>query len=203
MGLGIPTYVCASASVPMALALMVKGVSPGAVMVFLITGPASNAASITTLWKILGPRATVLYLLTVAGTALGAGFSLDYIFSRSVLPIAQHIHNHEMLPEFVKTMGAVTLLALLAAAILQEYWQSRRRFKLDRSSQAIILKVTGMACTECTESVRNAILACGGVTDAEVSLHSGLAMVKGENLDMECMQRAIRQLGFSVTVNKA
>ena len=73
MALGIPIYVCASASVPIAAGLIHLGASPGAALAFLIAGPASNAATITTVWKLLGRRTVFLYLLTIAVSAVGAG----------------------------------------------------------------------------------------------------------------------------------
>ena len=77
LAVGIPLYVCASASVPIAAALILKGLSPGAALVFLIVGPATNAATVTTLWRILGRRATWVYLLTVSVTALLAGMAVN------------------------------------------------------------------------------------------------------------------------------
>ena len=66
MVIGIPLYVCATGSVPVAVAMMAKGISPGAALVFLMTGPATNAAAITTLWKVLGRKTAVIYLAVVA-----------------------------------------------------------------------------------------------------------------------------------------
>ena len=63
MLIGIPMYVCASASVPVAAALILKGLSPGAALVFLITGPGTNAAGLATIWNTLGRRTAILYLL--------------------------------------------------------------------------------------------------------------------------------------------
>ena len=71
---GIPIYVCATASVPIALALMIKGLSPGAAFVFLMTGPATNAATLSTVWKILGKKTAYIYLAAVSGCSLVAGF---------------------------------------------------------------------------------------------------------------------------------
>ena len=75
MALGIPLYVCASASVPIAAGLIHLGASPGAALAFLIAGPATNAATITTVWKLLGGRTAILYLLTIAISAVGGGLT--------------------------------------------------------------------------------------------------------------------------------
>ncbi|MDY7010986.1 MAG: permease, partial [Planctomycetota bacterium] len=68
---GIPVYVCATASVPLVYALIVAGVSPGAAFAFLMTGPATNAATITTIWKVMGRRTTIIYLSVMIAGALG------------------------------------------------------------------------------------------------------------------------------------
>jgi hypothetical protein len=93
-----------------------KGLNPGAALVFLITGPATNAASFTTIWKVLGGKTAIIYLLTVAGCALAAGLTIDYLanwFGSEVVT-----KPHWMLPEPVKTASAVVLIAVLSYAIL-------------------------------------------------------------------------------------
>jgi len=75
--IGIPLYVCSSASVPIALAFIKAGISPGAALIFLITGPATNAATLTTLWSIIGKKQLLVFLTTLALCALGAGFLMN------------------------------------------------------------------------------------------------------------------------------
>ncbi len=116
MFLGIPVYVCATASVPVAAALILKGLTPGAALVFLMTGPATNAASFVTIWKALGHRTAITYLLTVAGCALLSGILLDYIAVGVDFEIAAR--PGWMLPPAIKHLSAVVLLAVLAFAIL-------------------------------------------------------------------------------------
>ncbi len=116
MAIGIPLYVCASASVPVAAALILKGLSPGAAFVFLMTGPATNAAGLATIWNKLGRRTAILYLLTVAGCALGAGLLLDSLISS--VDVAMACHDHHMGPGLLQHISAITLLAILAYAFL-------------------------------------------------------------------------------------
>ncbi|MEE9367431.1 MAG: permease [Pontiella sp.] len=77
LAIGIPLYVCSSASVPIALAFIKAGISPGAALVFLITGPATNAATLTTLWKIIGKKQLVVFLATLSICALAAGLIMN------------------------------------------------------------------------------------------------------------------------------
>ncbi len=116
MALGIPMYVCATASVPIAAALMMKGLTPGAALVFLMTGPATNAASFVTLWKILGRTTALIYLAAIAGCSLLSGIILDYIVSGVKAEAVGHSHGW-MLPPAVKTISAIVLLAILIIAL--------------------------------------------------------------------------------------
>jgi len=116
MVLGIPIYVCATASVPVAAALILKGLTPGAALVFLMTGPATNAAGFATLWRTLGRRTALLYLLAVAGCSLAAGLILDFLAFQIDLGVVSH--QHQMMPPLVKHLAAVVLLALLLYGIL-------------------------------------------------------------------------------------
>ena len=119
MLVGIPIYVCATASVPVAVALIAAGISPGAALVFLLTGPATNAAAITTIWQIMGKRTAIIYLSTVAITALACGLLLDYIFSElAVTAPGTASAMMLMLPDWVKLLSALVLLGLLAPAML-------------------------------------------------------------------------------------
>jgi uncharacterized membrane protein YraQ (UPF0718 family) len=117
MLLGIPVYVCATASVPIAAALISKGVSPGAALAFLITGPATNAAALVTIWKVLGSRSALIYVGTAACGALACGLLLDSLFSITGIS-ATHLH-HEMIAPWIGTASAVVLLMLLGAALLR------------------------------------------------------------------------------------
>jgi uncharacterized membrane protein YraQ (UPF0718 family) len=119
MLVGIPLYVCATASVPIAAALIAKGLSPGAALVFLMTGPATNAASFVIIWKILGRRTAIIYILTVAVCALASGLLLDAMFSDLGSQI--HSHYHEMATTPLQHISAVILLVVLAFGIYKKY----------------------------------------------------------------------------------
>ena len=107
-----------TASVPIAAAMILEaGVSPGAALVFLMTGPATNAATITTVWKVLGRRTATVYLLTIAATALAAGLALDYIFTIQGIPPVKAARW--MLPNWVKWASAVVLLGVLGFALFR------------------------------------------------------------------------------------
>jgi hypothetical protein len=192
---GIPVYVCATASVPVAAALIVKGVSPGAALVFLMTGPATNAATIATVWKVMGRRTAVLYLATMAACALGGGLLLDLIVTSSNVAVGST--TAWMLPPVAGHAAAVVLLAVLAGAVLSPLLRQGGRARGDRASTRII--VEGMRCTHCTRTVQAALEQCPGVTSARVDLPSGEAMVTGGGLDTPALLRAVEALGYSAS----
>jgi uncharacterized membrane protein YraQ (UPF0718 family) len=119
MLVGIPIYVCAIASIPIAAALIMKGLSPGAAWVFLMTGPATNAASFMVIWKTLGKRTAIIYLATVAGCALAFGLIIDYIFKITGPAESMH-HIHAAGTNPLKTISAIILLAVLIYAIIRK-----------------------------------------------------------------------------------
>lgn len=119
MFMGIPVYVCATASVPIAAAMIAKGLTPGAAFVFLMTGPATNAATFVTIWKILGRRTAIIYLLTVAVCALSGGFLLDAMFTNLGKNVQEHYHNMAATP--LEHISAVILLAVLTFGIYKKY----------------------------------------------------------------------------------
>jgi uncharacterized membrane protein YraQ (UPF0718 family) len=116
LALGIPLYVCATSSVPVAAALVASGISPGAALVFLMTGPASNMASITTSLRIFGRRATIVYLGTLIVTSLTAGFLLDGLFPS--LTFATRATSSVESAAWWNHVAGAALLALLAAVLL-------------------------------------------------------------------------------------
>ena len=112
---GIPMYICATASTPVAAALILKGVSPGAALVFLLVGPATNITSLSVLFGLLGKRATVIYLVILSLFAVLSGMMLDIIYSSlglSATAIAGQAG--EVIPFWLQITGALIVLLLSA-----------------------------------------------------------------------------------------
>lgn len=111
--LGIPLYICATASTPIAAAMILKGVSPGAALVFLLVGPATNVTSIFVLVGLLGKRATALYLLTIAVVSVLCGLALDRVYAVWGISARALVGEAgEMVPPSLEMAGAILLLAL-------------------------------------------------------------------------------------------
>ena len=116
MGIGIPLYVCSTGSIPIALAMIGMGLSPGAALVFLVTGPATNAATITTVFRTMGRRAVGIYLATLAVCALSAGWVLNRVLSSEM--IVEHVEHHTAGAGPFEQISALLLIGVLISAIL-------------------------------------------------------------------------------------
>lgn len=112
--IGIPLYVCSSASVPIALAFIKAGLSPGAALVFLITGPATNAATLTTLWQIIGKKQLAVFLTVLALCALAAGFLMNF-FSPTLGVVEQVCHSNQHTGTLDYIWAGLLILVLLNA----------------------------------------------------------------------------------------
>jgi len=209
MAVGVPLYVCATASVPIAAGFMYMGASPGAALAFLIAGPATNAATFTALWMVLGRRTAVLYLITVAISAVACGLLLDWLVPtmQAVMPtIDNHVHGVTEGGWFYDT-GAIMLLVVLALSYFATGRQETTAQQTDEGhsnagvcsrERPMELAVEGMTCNRCAESVRRALTGCTGVDSASVSLQDGRVVVTGRGLDRRRLVAAVTELGFVV-----
>ena len=197
MAIGIPLYVCASASTPIAASLLMKGISPGAALVFLLTGPATNAVNIATVSKIVGKKSTAAYLATIASVSLLLGFLLNKISSLTGLAVI-HEHHHSMLPEWLKIMGSISLFAMLSFYYYKTKLYSKLR-KKKTMSNAYTLTIDTMTCMNCVRHVKNAIEAIEGASDVVVDLDKGTASFTLTDADLlNAVKKSIEDAGYSV-----
>lgn len=111
--LGIPLYICATASTPIAAAFIMKGVSPGTALVFLLVGPATNITSLSVLIGILGKKATAFYLISMATVAVLCGLLIDLLYFSLGISAAAIVSTHsDVLPHSISLIAALLLLLL-------------------------------------------------------------------------------------------
>jgi len=144
--LSIPLYTCASCSTPMAAALALKGLSPGAVLVFLLAGPATNIGSVVVLLKVLGRYAVAAYLAAVVIMTLAAGFALNAVYHAwGFDPRATFGTAAGFVPDFVKETGAVLLTGLLILSMCRTQVPNEWTWLRDRAAQLTGIAVTARA----------------------------------------------------------
>jgi hypothetical protein len=211
MAVGVPLYVCATASVPIAVAMIHAGLSPGAAIAFLISGPATNGATLTTLWRVLGWKSMAIFLVTVAAGAVASGLLIDGAVASGAVPIslivtaadapAAHVHHEggATVGTLLQSLSAVALLLVLANALRPR----SRSGQLDEgrpaeSEPVTELRVDGMHCNGCVQSLQRALGEVAGVNGVEVRLEDGLARVRGRGVSVPALEAAVRSLGFTV-----
>lgn len=114
----IPMYICATASTPIAAGLMLSGVSPGAALVFMLAGPATNVATLMVVKNELGVRSLAAYLVGVICSAIIMGLGLDFIveYFGLTVQVSQGVHS-----DMISTVYTISAL-ILAALIAKQYW---------------------------------------------------------------------------------
>lgn len=213
MVVGIPIYVCATASVPLAAGFIAMGATPGAALAFLIAGPATNAATLTTVSRVLGRRTMFIYLLTVAVAAFGGGLLLDWLLPRAgaAVPALSGLGHHHAGAAWYDHLGAVALVMVMTWS----WWRTRRHgcgceegecgtVPSDAaggpSGEVLELAVQGMTCSHCSSSVERAVRELPGVKGCRVVLAEGLAVVEGKQLDAAAAIAAVQALGYLAQV---
>lgn len=200
----IPVYICATASVPIAAVLMLKGLSPGAALVLLMAGPATNAATITMIAKVMGRKSLVSYLISIISGALLFGFLINTFLPESWFELPQHMmsHDHQMLPEWLSVGSAILLTLLIINGYMKRFFGNRKDKISSPSGNdvegIVMMKVKGMTCNHCKQNVENAATSVEGVESAAVDLSGGRLTIRGNNYDPEKIKSNIRSVGYEV-----
>ncbi len=125
--IGIPMYVCATASTPIAAGLLLAGVSPGVAMVFLMAGPASNISTLGVIGKELGKQALMAYLIGVGVVALLTGYVVDYLVSAWNIDVqAQIAHSQDIVNPVIAWASLLLLTAVVLKLKLGKYFVSSK-----------------------------------------------------------------------------
>jgi uncharacterized membrane protein YraQ (UPF0718 family)/copper chaperone CopZ len=204
----IPLYICATGSVPIAAILMLKGLSPGAAIVFLMAGPATNAATMTVIGKVFGRRTLILYLLSIIAGAYFFGVLVNEFLPREwfLNPLARfHMgaHEHSILPLWLRIGASIVLGGLIIHALykryLSAYFKTNKpeiKYQTDIKMKNMEITVKGMTCNHCKATVERNISAMEGIESAEANLSTEKVLVHGDNIDLEKVREEIESLGY-------
>lgn len=128
----LPLYVCATASTPIAASLLLKGISPGAALVFLLAGPATNGATITVMLKTMGKRAAALYVASIVICSLVLAYAVDALYVALGVDVSAVVGEvGETLPHWVGVVSAVILLGLVVRGFCRPVGMARHRGRAD------------------------------------------------------------------------
>lgn len=202
----IPLYICATSSVPIAAVLLLKGISPGALLVFLMAGPATNAATMTVIGKNLGKKTLWIYLSSLVAGSLAFGLIIDYFLPASwFLPVLNPMgdHQHNILPGWFENGSAIVLTLLLFYSFyiqISNYMKSRKaaqsmpEFSVD--VPAMIIGVEGMTCEHCKARVENGLRNQENITQAIADIENNTVKLYGKQLDPKRLGEIVAELGY-------
>ncbi|MFV0365601.1 MAG: permease [Mangrovibacterium sp.] len=199
----VPLYICATGSIPLAAVLIMKGISPGAAFVFLMAGPATNAATITMIGKVLGKRSLFSYLGSIIVGALAFGLLIDYALPSEWFQVVnQHAgHQHGDALTWWQIASAVVLSLL----IINGYIQKKRQQQManlnstkDTNIETATIKVEGMTCNHCKMNVEQNLEKLDFVHNAKVNLGEKTVSITGNHLELAKAKATINALGYEV-----
>ena len=211
--IAIPMYVCATGSIPIAVSLMAKGLTPGAALVLLMAGPAVNSASMLVIGNVFGKRTLKLYLLSIVIGAIAFGLFIDYLLPADwfnvsgVLCDSCHGGHSISIAEWV-FIGVFMLLlanAFIRQAVHSHHIKHNHKSTTDNMEEnktnTKVYNVSGMSCNHCKMSVEKAIGSVAGVESVNVDLPGGKAYVSGEHEAADVIA-AVKEAGFGIVESR-
>jgi uncharacterized protein len=193
--LGVPLYVCATGSIPIATALIAKGISVGAGFTFLVTGPATNTVTILFVWKFLGKRNLFIYLVSIISGAILLGRLLDEVFLRWHLAVPMVMHAHEGMSSLFSLLSSILLLGLGAFLLVQDL----RRKKMGRATGfCFTFKVPDISCQHCVRTIEKNLSGVAEIRVVQVDIRKKEVKVCGDRDMKEEVKQILDGAGYPV-----
>lgn len=197
----IPMYLCATGSIPIAAALMMKGLSPGAALVLLMAGPAVNAASMLVVGKVLGKRTLLIYLFSIIAGAIVFGLGIDLLLPREwfTSPVSQIAECCTREASWFNIGCSILLVLLLINAMILRFTHKEGCNEESCRCNTLTYRIEGLRCNHCKANAEKAISALKNVESVEIDLASGIARIQGKP-DEDELRKAIESLGFTLHI---
>ena len=198
--IAVPMYICSTGSIPVAAALMMKGLSPGAALVMLMAGPAVNLASILVVHKAMGRRFTSIYLMTIVVFAVLFGLLLNASGQLSTFNCQLSTNNAccmsaSALPSPFKLVCATVLTLLIIFALMMKLF-SKFTTKKPLDPDVTVYRVEDMHCSHCEAAVVRAVEDLPGVENAKASASANTLTIKGPATE-DAIRKAVEGVGYT------
>ena len=192
----VPMYICSTGSIPVAAALIMKGLSPGAALVMLMAGPAVNLASILVVRKALGRRFTWIYLLVIVCFSILFGLLVNAIglTVKPMVAVDPCCATGTMMPGTFKLVCAIVLILLILFALIMKLFNMFTHEAAD--PDAAVYTVEGMHCSHCEAAVCRAVEEVPGVESASASASRKTLTIKGSAAE-EAVRSAVEKAGYT------
>ena len=199
----IPIYVCATGSIPIAAVLLMKGLSPGAALVFLMAGPATNTATMAVIGKAIDKKTLIVYLTTIIISAMVFGWFTNQFLPREwfTFAIDHASHEHELLPYWLKITSGILLAIFILNGYLRKYlFKQKSNLNVNNmSSQIGNLKIgiEGMTCNHCKMNVEKNISKLNGIFEVNANPDNNEVTITGEGYNLDEIEKAIEEIGYN------
>jgi uncharacterized membrane protein YraQ (UPF0718 family)/copper chaperone CopZ len=200
----VPLYICATGSIPIAAVLLMKGLAPGAALVLLMAGPATNIATMAVIGNSLGKRSLWIYLATIIGGALFFGILVNELLPREwftgALDSVVHLHEHPA--GWFKWASSAVLVLLILNGYLMKLISAGKERRTDKEKaekmkkDIMQYKVEGMTCDHCKATVERGLKDLEGVTEVIADRQNGRVSIQAESVSELQIKEAIEKLGY-------
>ena len=195
----VPLYICATGSIPIAAVLLMKGVSPGAALVFLMAGPATNIATIAVLAKTMGRKSLIIYLLTITIGAIVFGLLVNWLIPADfILSKMSHNHgdgsHHEMLPYWFSLLSAIVLISSI---VFGYFYLRLKKNEIMQKEEGVTVKVTGMTCSHCEANVKRNLENLQGISNVVADRNTNAVKISGTKIDIQKVKETVTGLGYT------
>ena len=200
LAVAVPMYICSTGSIPVAAALMMKGLSPGAALVMLMAGPAVNIASILVVHKSMGARFTWLYLLTIVGFSILFGMLVNAL--DGLIPFTAQLstpahgaccHAEAAAPSLFQTICSALLTLFIIIALTMKFFSKFK--KQETAAGTVVYTVEGMHCNHCKAAVEKSVGQLKGVDSCEATPAANTLVVTGTATE-SAVRAAVEKAGF-------
>jgi len=202
----VPLYICATGSIPIAAVLMLKGLSPGAALVLLMAGPATNIATMAVIGNTMGKKSLRAYLVSIIGGALLFGTLINELVPREWITgfISPDLHSamHEHPSGWFEWASTAVLVLLILNGYLMKFISGRREKISDHDKRQMMrsnihtFRVEGMTCNHCKASVENGLKAHPFIADVLADPSGDRVTIHAETLDESKVRNTVEGLGY-------
>jgi len=198
-----PMYICATGSIPLAAVLLMKGMSPGAALVLLMAGPATNIATMMVISKTMGKKTFFVYLGSIIGGALLSGFMVNTFMPADWFMVSHmHHHSHSEAGSWINLVTTVLLVSLMLVAAWNK-WIKHLILKKDMTTKEsenqyyTTISVEGMTCNHCRMTVEKNLASLEGIDEVSVDLPTGQVKIGGDQVDLGQVAERVKELGYT------
>jgi uncharacterized membrane protein YraQ (UPF0718 family)/copper chaperone CopZ len=203
----VPLYICATGSIPIAAVLLMKGLSPGAALVLLMAGPATNIATMAIVGNTMGRRSLWIYLSSIIGGALLFGILINELIPREwivgTLTGSMHGSHHDHVTGWLSWVSSSLLVLLIINGYVLKLLARRSTRAGDKkkseamTSNVQVYKVEGMTCNHCKATVEKGLKELEQVTEVVADPDNNRVTLQAAGIDESQIRNTVERLGYS------